>query len=103
KTEGVEATGVARNLNALSVGTREQLATLLRLVIAGHLKTALVLDDQLAHSDTERLPSFRERLCASTREHDPQVIVFTCPPDDYLSGGADCVATVVDLAELVSR
>jgi uncharacterized protein YhaN len=103
KTEGVEATGAARNLNALSVGTREQLATLLRLVIAGHLKTALVLDDQLVHSDSERLAWFRERLCASASEHDHQVIVFTCRPGDYLPSGADGAVTVVDLATVVSR
>lgn len=103
KTEGVKATGAARGLNVLSVGTREQLATLLRLVIAGHLKTALVLDDQLVHSDSERLTWFRERLCASAREHDHQVIVFTCRPGDYLPGGADGAVTVVDLAAVVSR
>jgi hypothetical protein len=103
KTEGVVATGVVRDLNALSVGTREQLATLVRLAIAGHLKTTLVLDDQLVHSDKERLAWFRERLCASTGEHNHQVIVFTCRPGDYLPDGGDSAVTVVDLAALVSR
>src|SRR5207247_5766540 len=53
----------ARQLEQLSVGTREQLATLLRLAIAGYLHTAVVLDDQLVHSDSERLGWFSERLC----------------------------------------
>jgi hypothetical protein len=103
KTEHIEALGGTRQLEHVSVGTREQLATLIRLAIAGYLHTAVVLDDQLVHSDSERLAWFRERLCASAREHDHQVIVFTCRPGDYLSGEADGVATVVDLAEFVSR
>ena len=103
KTEHVEAHGGARQLEHLSVGTREQLATLLRLAIAGYLQTALVLDDQLVHSDTERLALFSDRLRTSAREHDHQVIVFTCRPSDYLPREADGAVTVVDLAALVSR
>ena len=103
KTEHVEAHGGARQLEHLSVGTREQLATLLRLAIAGYLQTALVLDDQLVHSDTERLALFSDRLRTSAREHDHQVIVFTCRPSDYLPREADGAVTVVNLAALVSR
>lgn len=84
-TEGVVAAGVARDVTHLSVGTREQLATLIRLAVAAHLKTAVVLDDQLVHSDTERLAWFRCRLRASVKDHDHQVIVFTCRAEDYLS------------------
>jgi hypothetical protein len=102
RAEHIEVDGGTRQLEHLSVGTREQLATLLRLAIAGYLHTAVVLDDQLVHSDSERLAWFRERLCGSAREHDHQVIVFTCRPDDYVPGEADAAATVVDLAELVS-
>lgn len=103
KTEHVEAHGGARQLEHLSVGTREQLAILLRLAIAGYLQTAVVLDDQLVHSDTERLAWFSDRLRASAREHDHQVIIFTCRPGDYLSREADSAVTVVDLAALISR
>jgi hypothetical protein len=103
KTEHIEAHGGTRQLEQLSVGTREQLATLLRLAIAGYLHTAVVLDDQLVHSDSERLGWFRECLCASAREHDHQVIVFTCRPGDYLPREVDGAVTVVDLAALVSR
>lgn len=84
KTGGIAAVGVSRNVSELSVGTREQLATLIRLAVAGHLKTALILDDQLVHSDEERLRWFRERLRASALDHQHQVIVFTCRPGDYL-------------------
>jgi hypothetical protein len=103
KTTHIEAQGAARHLDQLSVGTREQLATLIRLAIAGYLKTAIVLDDQLVHSDTERLAWFSDRLRASANEHNHQVIVFTCRPGDYLPLDADGAAAVVDLAAFVSR
>src|SRR5204863_9420064 len=83
-TEGVVAGGIARDVTHLSVGTREQLATLIRLAVAAHLRTAVVLDDQLVHSDSERLAWFRDRLRASVKDHDHQVIVFTCRAEDYL-------------------
>jgi chromosome segregation ATPase len=106
KTEHVEAHGEARQLEDLSVGTREQLATLLRLAIAGYLRTAIVLDDQLVHSDPERLNWFRQQLRASACEHQHQVIVFTCRPADYLLAGQqsdnDSIA-VVDLGTAISR
>jgi hypothetical protein len=104
KTENIEARGGTRQLEHVSVGTREQLATLIRLAIAGYLRTAVVLDDQLVHSDSERLAWFRDRLRASACDHDHQVIVFTCRPDDYLRGDAnDDVVTAIDLAALVTR
>ena len=95
----------SRGVDHLSVGTREQLATLLRLAIAGYLKTALVLDDQLVHSDPERLNWFRDRLRASAVERGHQVIVFTCRPSDYLSpdGQVDDSVAVVDLTVQVPR
>jgi hypothetical protein len=102
-TEHVEAVGAARSLEHVSVGTREQLATLLRLAVAGHLRTAIVLDDQLVHSDSGRLEWFRSCLRDSSRTHDHQVIVFTCRPGDYLGvDEADDMVTPVDLTALVS-
>lgn len=71
-------------LGALSVGTKDQLATLIRLAIAQELKTAIVLDDQLVHTDLSRLGWFADTLRAVARE--AQVLVFTCRPSDYLSG-----------------
>ena len=106
KTRDIAAVGAARDVSDLSVGTREQLATLIRVAIAGHLQTALILDDQLVHSDPERLTWFRQQLRASAGEHGHQVIVLTCRPADYVvtqpevSGGT---VSVVDLGAAISR
>jgi hypothetical protein len=69
-------------LSALSVGTRNQLATLIRLTIAAQLKSAIVLDDHLVHTDPVRLAWFQEML--TTTALNTQVIVLTCRPEDYL-------------------
>lgn len=81
-TEGVVAAGGARPLERLSVGTREQLATILRLTLAEQLGSFLLLDDQLAQSDTGRLGWFQAALRRHAERH--QVVVFTCRPEDYL-------------------
>jgi hypothetical protein len=84
--ESVEAAGAAADsevLVALSVGTRDQLATLVRLTIANQLKSAIILDDHLVHSDPLRLAWFREVLMKTAIE--TQVVAFTCRPEDYLS------------------
>ena len=101
---GVIASGAQRELSDLSVGTREQLATLIRLAIAAQLETSLLLDDQLVHSDTERLGWFREELCKSARDRQHQIIVLTCRPGDYIAAdGADggYPVNVVDLKPVV--
>lgn len=101
---GISAAGATREMESLSVGTREQIATLVRLAIAAQLQTALVLDDQLVHSDTERLQWFRDRLCASARDRQHQIVVITCRPGDYLPPeGADIAdpVHVVDLSTVV--
>jgi hypothetical protein len=116
KTEAVEvASQVAEGtdvLAALSVGTRDQLATLIRLAIATQLKSSIVLDDHLVHTDPTRLAWFRDVLMKTAP--DTQVIVFTCRPEDYvakeelpagtaardLAGGA---VRVVDVARVMKR
>jgi hypothetical protein len=70
-------------LAALSVGTRDQLATLIRLTIAEELGSAIVLDDHLVHSDAKRLKWFAQSLSKAAVK--AQVIVLTCRPQDYLS------------------
>lgn len=72
-------------LDALSVGTRDQIATLLRLTIAEQLRSAIILDDHLAHTDPERLAWFRTLLAESASK--TQVIVITCRAEDYFGGG----------------
>lgn len=69
-------------LAALSVGTRDQLAALIRLTIADQLRSAVVLDDHLVHSDLARLHWFREVLQKTAVN--AQVIVLTCRAEDYV-------------------
>ncbi len=82
RTEGVLAQGRTRDPKLLSVGTREQLALLLRLAVAEILKLPLVLDDHLTHTDPVRASWFRQTLRAAA--HDTQIVVLTCHPDVYL-------------------
>lgn len=73
-------------LRALSVGTRDQLASLLRVAIARQLKSALVLDDHLVHTDADRMSWFVDALRKTAL--DAQVIVVTCRPLDYVPADA---------------
>jgi hypothetical protein len=115
----VEAVGAATSqatgadvLAALSVGTRDQLATLIRLAIAEELGSTIVLDDHLVHSDPGRLAWFRHALVKAAVK--AQVIVLTCRPQDYLSAAEMPQATpsldlaggairAVDLARVMTR
>jgi DNA repair exonuclease SbcCD ATPase subunit len=109
ETEGITVAGGNRMVDLLSVGTRDQLSTVFRLTLAEQLKTAVILDDQLAQSDSGRMLWVRELLkeVAATI----QVIVFTCRPDDYaIAGNArgkklddGLLAHAVDLAKLIER
>ena len=116
KTESLDiTTGKADGqdvLEALSRGTRDQLATLIRLTIADQLKTAIILDDHLVHTDPKRLAWFRDVLTKTALN--AQVIVLTCRPDDYVSKNElpDTVATrdlaggavrVIDMFRVVNR
>jgi DNA repair exonuclease SbcCD ATPase subunit len=81
-TQGVVVSGIVRETELISVGTREQLSTLLRLALAEYLRTAIVLDDQLVQSDETRMDWFRGLLTEKAQAF--QIVVFTCRPDDYL-------------------
>lgn len=87
---------------AMSVGTRHQLATLVRLSLAAHLRTALVLDDQLVHSDFDRLLWFRERIRTAINDHHFQVIVMTCRPQDYVTEAELAASITTDNGETPS-
>lgn len=113
ETTGIAAAGDVRATAALSLGTQEQLATLLRLSIAQELGDALVLDDHLAQTDPARLGWFGKVLRAAAS--DIQIVVLTCRPGDYI-GDADRPAEgqvvadhaaglvrVVNLAGIVER
>jgi hypothetical protein len=82
ETEGISTAGQARDIGQLSVGTRDQLSTIFRLTLAEQLKTAVILDDQLAQSDAKRmswLKGLLQEIAANV-----QVIVLTCRPGDYV-------------------
>ncbi len=81
-TEGLEADGSIQSVGDLSVGTREQIATLLRLTIAQQLHAPLVLDDHLTHTDPLRARWFRDTLRNAAQ--DTQMLVITCHPRAYL-------------------
>ncbi|MFO0726433.1 MAG: AAA family ATPase [Myxococcota bacterium] len=79
--KGIWAGGKTQALEALSAGTREQLATLLRISIAEALDSTIILDDQLVQSDPMRLEWFNRLLFESAARI--QLIVVTCRPEDY--------------------
>ena len=85
-TEGVVVGGQVRGVDRLSIGTRDQLSTLYRLCLAERLESALVLDDQLVHSDVARLDWFRALLREKARAF--QIVILTCRPNDYVPAKA---------------
>ncbi len=95
EASGVEVLGQLRSRTSLSVGAREQLATLLRLLLAEQLQAPVVLDDHLVQADPTRLEWFRRALRTTAQR--TQVLVFTCRPADYLDGALPTEATA-DLA-----
>ena len=98
-------------LDVLSVGTRDHLATLIRLALATQLHAPVVLDDHLVHSDATRMAWFRTALAAAAKQ--TQVLVITCRPLDYVSDAdlpkrGQAVAErggvrVVDLEQVIRR
>lgn len=71
----------AFDLGRLSVGTREQIAILVRLAFARLLRDRglpvfLILDDALAYADGERLAAMVSLLAEEAR--DVQILVFSC-------------------------
>ncbi len=93
--------GLRRNdreepFEALSVGTREQLAVLARLAFADILHddgrpTPVLLDDVLVYSDDDRFERMKAILRKASERQ--QVLVFTCRERDW----ADCGAPIVRL------
>ena len=79
--------GEEEPLGALSIGTREQLAVLVRLGLAQLLleregeAPCLVLDDALVYADETRFETMKLILRRAAREL--QIIILTCRPRDY--------------------
>jgi|GEM_PF-607321 len=97
--QNIGAAGGGRRLDSISVGTREQLATILRLTVAEALGSLIILDDQLVQSDRGRLEWFNRALKDAASKI--QVIVITCRPEDYaLVEGEN---TLIDLVPKLER
>jgi uncharacterized protein YhaN len=103
ETQGISVAGEDRMVELLSVGTRDQLSTIFRLTLAEQLGTAVLLDDQLAQSDTGRMTGLRDLLKEVAAKI--QVIVFTCRPEDYAidKRGKSGTARAVDLVKFIDR
>jgi DNA repair exonuclease SbcCD ATPase subunit len=99
-TDGIMLAGASRSLGSLSVGAREQLATLFRLTIAETLGTSVVLDDQLVQSDSERMSFFGQLMRKCGREF--QILVLTCRPGEYDFRPEDGVV-MTDLEKHITR
>ena len=110
--QGVAIAGRHRSYAELSEGTQEQLATILRLCVAEHLETALVLDDHLAQTHRERAEWFRKTLREASARI--QIVVLTARPEDYLAAeelcnGSPCKdiaadkVRVIDLERIIRR
>jgi recombinational DNA repair ATPase RecF len=110
--QGIAVAGRQRSYSELSEGTQEQLATILRLCVAEHLETALVLDDHLAQTHRERAEWFRKTLREAAARI--QIVVLTARPEDYLAAselcnGAPCKdiaadrVRVIDLERVIRR
>ncbi len=82
ETEGLDAAGKIRHFDALSVGTKDQLATLFRLCIAEQIQSTVILDDHLSQSDPNKIEWFRALLRRTGQSI--QVILLTCRSGDYL-------------------
>lgn len=80
---GLHVAGQTRELAALSAGTQDQLATLLRLCIAEQLRTGIILDDHLSQSDPRRVSWFNSILRAAA--HKIQIVFITCRPGELLT------------------
>ena len=81
-----------------SHGTKEQLQTILRLVLlstAAENGTTMLLDDALVFSDDGRLNRMKDVLQIESNAG-MQLIIFTCRPEDYV----DIADEIINLDEL---
>jgi hypothetical protein len=107
ETDTISSAGEGRSLEALSVGTRDQLSIIFRLTLAEQLRTVVVLDDQLTQSDAVRMKWVRNLIRQSAANI--QIVVFTCHPADYLDPSelkaAKKTGSVrsVDLTQVIER
>jgi hypothetical protein len=84
---GVERRGVQESFESLSLGTREQIAILVRLGVATLLAErdgeapCLILDDALVYADEARFETMKAILQRAAGEL--QILILTCRARDY--------------------
>lgn len=89
--------GTAIAFDKLSGGTREQVASAMRLAMAEVLAAShdgtlpLVLDDAFANADPERV-RLLQRMLDLAAARGLQIIVVTCTPSDYATLGAKTIS-----------
>ena len=91
---GIERNGTHEPFPDLSIGTREQLAVLIRLAYADLLVEAgqpvsVILDDALVNSDDERRDRMKSILFNAAQRY--QIIVLTCHGREYRDSGGQFV------------
>lgn len=101
--DGLVRNGIAETAQAVSAGTREQVAVLARLAYAGMIADGgedvpLILDDPLVFSDDKRLGALFEVLTTAARAH--QIILLSCHERAFEPLIADFGAQRLFVAEL---
>ncbi len=91
---GIERGGVTEVFEELSIGTREQLAVLIRLAYADLLSEAgepvtVILDDALVNSDDERRERMKAILYQAAQRY--QILLLTCHGREYRDTGGTFV------------
>jgi len=91
---GIERDGVMEPFEDLSIGTREQLAVLIRLAYADLLSEAgepvtVILDDALVNSDDERRERMKAILYQAAQRY--QIVLLTCHGREYRDTGGTFV------------
>jgi len=91
---GLRRQGIDEPFEALSIGTREQLAVITRLAFADLLSekgqpVAVVLDDALVFADDGRFERMKLILRLAAQRY--QILILTCRERDYLSLGVPIV------------
>lgn len=91
---GIQRAGATEGFEGLSIGTREQLAILIRLAYADLLSEAgipvsVILDDALVNSDDERRDRMKIILYQAAKRY--QILVLTCHEKEYTDAGGNLI------------